>query len=151
MGGGGAGGGGCGSHLESRGEPRCGCQHLNPALPGEGCTHLTLGCAHFPKRHTRFPDSASSSRVRGAPLKQKAKKELPRETPAARRQDYALPWGGPLCCRTKAQGPKSGGGGEGTAHQPWCLPGEADLMDVTRLVGPQENCFPKKNHTLGAA
>lgn len=91
MGGGGGGGGGCGSHLESRGEPRCGCQHLNPALPGEGCTHLTLGCAHFPKLHTYFLDSASSSRVRVAPLKQKAKKELPRETPAARRQDYALP------------------------------------------------------------
>ena len=54
-----------GSRLESRGEPRCGCQHLNPALPGEGSTHPALGCAHFPKLHTSFLDGASSSKVRG--------------------------------------------------------------------------------------
>ena len=59
--------------------------------------------------------------------------------------------GGLLCCRTKAQGPKSGGGGKGTAHQPGCLPGEADLVDVTSLVGPQANRFPKKKaHTGGS-
>ena len=125
MGGGGAGGGGCGSHPESRGEPQRGCQHPNPALPGEGCTHLTLGCAHFPKLHTRFLDSASSSRVRGARLKQKAKKELPRETPAARRQDYALPRvcvGGSSVLQDKGPRTQIWWGWEGHSPSAWVPP-----------------------------